>query len=224
MLDKANELKSTIEQETTVKVSTVKTLTDIQNVISKTYRDIEFVEGYFSENELRKQFKTHSLIIGFLLLIAGLIAIFLPKLTSLTISFVIGWLLVIGGLISGYHVMKSYNTKWIAWLKPFVLAAMGLLILNNPLTGVAAVGLLLIIYFLFDGFAGIMFGLEFRPIKGWGWMIANGLISILLAVIFLVGWPFNSLWLVGLFVGISLLFDGIAMLLISMSINKHFTV
>jgi uncharacterized membrane protein HdeD (DUF308 family) len=176
---------------------------------------------YFLEDDIKNQFKTHSMIAGILLLIAGLIGIFLPELTSLTISFIIGWLLVIGGLISGYHVMKSYNSKLIAWLKPFVLASMGLLILNNPITGVAAIGLLLIIYFLFDGFAGIMLGLEFRSLKGWVWMLFNGLISIIIALIFLIGWPLDSIWLVGLFVGISLLLDGTAMIIIGTSIHKN---
>ena len=53
-------------------------------------------------------------------------------------------------------------------------------------------------------------------------MMINGLISIILAVIFLVGWPFSSLWLVGFFVGVSLVADGIAMLMISMAVNKYF--
>ncbi len=177
---------------------------------------------YFLEEELRKQFKTHSLVAGILLLIAGIIGIFMPEVTSLTISIFIGWLLIIAGMISGYHVMKSYYSKWIAWFKPTILEIIGLLILLYPMTGIAAVGLLLIIYFLFDGFAGFMFGLEFRPMKGWLWMMINGLISIILAVIFLVGWPFSSLWLVGFFVGVSLVADGIAMLMISMAVNKYF--
>ncbi len=181
------------------------------------------MKQYFFEEELRKQFKMHSLIAGMLLVIAGLFGIFLPEITSLTISLFIGWLLIISGMISGYHVMQSYNTKWVAWFKPTILEIIGLLLLLYPLTGIAAVGLLLIIYFLFDGFAGFMLGLEFRPIKGWIWMMINGLISITLAVIFLIGWPFNSLWLVGLFVGISLFVDGIAMLLISNAVNKFFS-
>ncbi len=179
------------------------------------------MQQYFLEKDLRNQFKTHSLVVGILLLIIGMISIFLPELTSLTISFFIGWMLVIGGIISGYHVMKSYNSQWIAWLKPFLLFSIGLLILFKPMTGVAAVGLLLIIYFLFDGFAGIMFGLELRPLRGWIWMMFNGLISVFIAFIFMVGWPISSLWLIGLLVGISLVFYGIAMIVIGSSIHKN---
>lgn len=178
------------------------------------------MKQYFDTDELLKQFKLHSLIAGTLLLLAGLIAIFLPEITSLAISYFIGWMLVIGGFISAYHVIKSYNTKWIAWFKPATLELIGILLLVYPVTGVAAVGLLLIIYFLLDGFAGIMFGLEFRPYKGWVWMIIDGIISFLLAIIFIIGWPFSSVWLVGLFVGISLLVDGIAMLITGMSVGK----
>jgi uncharacterized membrane protein HdeD (DUF308 family) len=180
------------------------------------------MKQYFFEEELRKQFRTHSLIAGILLLVAGLIGVFLPELTSLTISIFLGWLLIISGVISGYHVMKSYYTKWIAWFKPAILVTIGLLILLYPITGIAAVGLLLIIYFLFDGFAGFMFALEFRPFRGWVWMIVNSLISFILAIVFLIGWPFSSIWLVGILVGISLLVDGIVMLGIGLSIHKNY--
>lgn len=178
------------------------------------------MKQYFDSDELLKQFKLHSMIAGALLLFAGIVSIFLPEFTSLTLSYFLGWLLIISGIISGYHVIKSYNTKWIAWFKPSILVAIGVLILLYPMTGIAFVGLLLIIYFLFDGFAGIMFGLEFRPYKGWIWMIFNGIVSFILALIFLIGWPFSSIWLIGLFVGISLFADGIAMLIIGMSIQK----
>lgn len=176
---------------------------------------------YFAADELKNKFKIHSTISGVLLLLAGIFAILLPDITSITISLIMGWLLVIGSLISAYHVRQSYNTKWMAWFKPFLLFVIGALILYKPLTGVAAMGILLMIYFFFDGFASIMFGLEFRPILGWTWMLLNGLVSIIIALIFLIGWPISSLWLIGLFVGISLILDGAAMILIGASVQKH---
>lgn len=179
------------------------------------------MKQYFLEEDLRKQFKTHSIIAGILLLIMGLISILLPELTSLAISFFIGWMLIIGSLISSYHVMKSYNSKWIAWFKPFILFAIGSLILYRPMTGVAAIGLILMIYFLFDGFAGLLFGLELRPLKGWIWMLFNGLISILIAFIFLVSWPISSLLIIGLLVGISLIIDGAVMIIIGSSVHRN---
>jgi uncharacterized membrane protein HdeD (DUF308 family) len=48
--------------------------------------------------------------------------------------------------------------------------------------------------------------------RGWIWTLINGIISLVLAVIFLASWPFGSVWLVGLLVGVSLIIDGLALL------------
>ncbi len=178
------------------------------------------MQRFFSTDELIKSFKTRSIIAGVLLLLAGLVGIFFPGITSLTLSLFIGWLLIIGGTLNGYYTFKSYNTQWIAWIKPILLVLLGVLLLVYPFTGVAAIGLLLIIYFFMDGFAGILFGLEFRPIKGWAWMLLNGIISILIGILFLIGWPFSSIWLVGLLVGISLFIDGVTMMIVGFSIKR----
>jgi uncharacterized membrane protein HdeD (DUF308 family) len=51
-------------------------------------------------------------------------------------------------------------------------------------------------------------------------MIFNGVMDILLAGVFLWGWPQSSLWMVGLFVGISLIFDGWALIMIGRSLKR----
>jgi uncharacterized membrane protein HdeD (DUF308 family) len=98
------------------------------------------------------------------------------------------------------------------WLKAFVLVVTALMLIFKPLPGIAAVGLLLSIYFLFDSFGNMAMAFAMRPAKGWWMWLLNGIFSIVLAVIFLVGWPFSSLYLVGLFVGISLFIDGVVLL------------
>ena len=85
------------------------------------------MKQYFDIKEVRDQFKKNSIIAGILLLFAGIIGIFLPEVTSLTLSIFIGWLLIIGGIIAGYQVIKSYTTKWLAWFKPLILVTVGFL-------------------------------------------------------------------------------------------------
>lgn len=172
------------------------------------------------EPDMFKTLRKHSIIAGIILLIIGVVGIFLPALMALTISMFIGWLLLFGGIIAGYHVFNSYKKRGLAWLKPFILIATGILLLLYPFSGIAAIGLLLAVYFLIDAFAGFSFAFELRPIGGWGWMFFNGLISLTLAIIFLIGWPLNSLWLVGLVIGISLFMDGITLLVIGISAGK----
>jgi uncharacterized membrane protein HdeD (DUF308 family) len=59
-----------------------------------------------------------------------------------------------------------------------------------------------------------------HPAKGWGLMTFNGVVSALLASLFLIGWPATSLWLVGLYVSISLLLDGWALVAIGWMLRK----
>lgn len=172
---------------------------------------------FLLNQDVLKRFRTHSIIAGILLIILGLIGIFLPTLMSFTVSLSIAWILIVGGLISGYHVIKSYHKRWLAWLKPFILLLTGILFLIYPVTGVEAIGLLIAFYFFMDAFAGFSSAFELRHLKSWTWMLFNGLLSLILALIFSIGWPFNSLWLVGLFVGISLFMDGFVVLIMGIS-------
>jgi uncharacterized membrane protein HdeD (DUF308 family) len=147
------------------------------------------------------------------LILIGIVGIALPSFLSTAIALFAGWLLLFAGSISMFVTWHGFRERWVAWLKPFVLVAVGLLILLNPVAGTAALGLMLAIYFLFDGFAGVGSAWELRPQRGWGWLMFNGAASLVLALIFILGWPFGSAWLVGMFIGISLLIDGVSLLM-----------
>lgn len=157
----------------------------------------------------RKTLMTTSIV----LILIGILGIALPQFLSMAIALFAGWLLLLAGSIAMFITWHGFRDRWVAWLKPFVLVAVGLLILLNPIAGTAALGLMLAIYFLFDGFAGVGSAWEMRPQNGWGWLMFNGATSLLLALIFILGWPFSSAWLIGLFIGISLFIDGISLLM-----------
>jgi len=82
------------------------------------------------------------------------------------------------------------------------------------------VSLLLAVYLLIDALGSFMLAQFVHPAKGWGWMVFNGVISIVLAALFLIGPPATSLWLVGLYVGINLLFDGMALVAIGWNLRN----
>ena len=81
---------------------------------------------------------------------------------------------------------------------------------------------MLILYFAFSAFAGISLALSFRPLPGWGWMLFSGLVSLVLAIVFIAGWPFQARWLVGLFVGINLIVDGFSLLMIAFRTRDNY--
>lgn len=151
---------------------------------------------------------------GVALILLGLVAIVLPQAVSIILSVFLGSLLVLAGLAVAYGMWNTPRSSGLAWLKPFVLIVIGLLVAFNPDAVAAALGLLLVIYFLFTGFASFGFALDLRPMAGWRWMALSGALSMGLAVVFLVGWPFSSVALVGILVGISFIFEGVSLLVI----------
>ena len=90
--------------------------------------------------------------------------------------------------------------------------AVGIAILAQP--GIALVKLTLILgaFFVADGIMGFIVAWSVRPEKGWGWLIFNALITVVLGVMILNGWPESSLVVIGLLVGIRLVFAGMTML------------
>ena len=173
------------------------------------------------KNEVVKRFGSYSLFIGILLTILGGIGIMLPEVMSLGTEVMVAWLLLLGGLFWAMHTYKYSRRNIMDWLKPILLMASGVLMVVYPVTGVASVGLLLAIYLLMDAFSSFVLAQSIYPAKGWGWMAFNGLMSALLAGLFLVGWPATSLWLVGLYVGISLFFDGTALIFVGWILYKE---
>ncbi|MDE8346469.1 MAG: DUF308 domain-containing protein [Acidocella sp.] len=166
------------------------------------------------------KFGPYTLITGILLILLGTAGIFLPGVMSLGTAIFVAWLLIVGGILWAIHTYKYSPKNVMDWLKPTLLLITGGLMLFSPVSGVAAVGLMLAIYLLLDAFGSFALAQSIHPARGWGWMVFNGVTSILLAMLFLIGWPVTSLWLVGLYVGISLLFDGWALVVIGLSLRK----
>ena len=176
--------------------------------------------SYPDDGNLLKSFSKYSKVGGFIFIILGLIGIFFPSLMSIATVLFIGWLMGFSGFMAGYLTWITDKEEWLGWLKAFALIVIGLFLVFYPMGGVAAVGLLLAIYLLIDAFGSFSIAFTMRPLKGWWFWLLNSVLSIVLAVIFLVGWPFSSVWLVGLFIGISLFFDGFALLMMGTFFDK----
>jgi uncharacterized membrane protein HdeD (DUF308 family) len=170
--------------------------------------------------DILKNFSTIALVMGGLLLVLGAAGIFAPMVFSLVASVFFGWLMIIAGLAAGYYTYKGYKASFMGWLKPVLLVITGGMILINPVAGVAALALLLTFYLLMDAFSSFGLASALYPGGGWGWMVLNGLLSVVLAALLLAGWPETSPFLVGIYIGISLLFDGAALLAIGLATRK----
>jgi uncharacterized membrane protein HdeD (DUF308 family) len=158
-------------------------------------------------------FKKHAKISGSVFVLLGAAGIFFPQFLSITTVMLVAYLMLFAGVSAGILTYKSNREDWVGWLKSFILVLASFFILYYPMQGAAALGLVFAIYFFTDAFASFSLALSLRPHKMWLVWLFNALTSIALGVLFVVGWPMSSLFLIGILVGISLLFDGVSLLL-----------
>lgn len=157
-------------------------------------------------------FKKYATISGTLFIIIGIIGMIFPTIMSLTTLLFLSYLMLLAGLASGWMTWMSNKEDWAGWLKSFVLVLMALFMLFYPLQGIAALGLLFAIYFFMDAFSSFGLAFSLKPQKVWWIWLVNALTSLALGSILVVGWPFSSPFIVGVLVGISLIFDGFALI------------
>lgn len=165
------------------------------------------------ELNLIKKFESHIKVAGILFIILGVIGALFPVFTSFATVVFVAWLMLFAGFMAGYFTYMTDRTDWAGWLKSFILIGVASYMLFSPLGGIATLGLLLSIYFFMDAFSGFMVASAQYPNKGWGLWSVNGLLSFAMAVLFIIGWPLTSAYLIGILVGFSLFLDGLALLM-----------
>ena len=166
------------------------------------------------------RFKKYAKISGIVFIILGLVGIFYPTFMTMTAVALVSYLMLFAGVSSAWFTWSSRRNDWAGWLKSFMLILVGALMIFFPLNGAATLGMLLAVYFFVEAYAEFALAFSQRPNTVWWLWLLNGIISFVLGMIFVLGWPFNSLYLVGLFVGISLFFDGVALLSGSIFLDK----
>jgi uncharacterized membrane protein HdeD (DUF308 family) len=152
---------------------------------------------------------------GIMLVILGAAAIILPEVATLAFTLVIGWLFLISGgvgLVTTFW-MRNAPGFWWALLSAVIGIAAGI-VLIWPISGTVSLTLVLIAFFTVEGIVTLMYAIEHRAqLTGrWAWMLASGLIDLVLAGMIFAQLPSSAEWALGLLVGINLLFGGVAMI------------
>ncbi len=178
-----------------------------------------FVNMVFDKETLKK-FSTQTIIAGVLMLIVGVVGVFAPTVMSLVVVTFLGWLFLVSAAVQGYITYKTYRKSFSAWLKPVLSLIVGVLFFVYPMEGIAAIGLLLAAYLLVDAYSSFGFAMDYKPNSGWWILIVNALISIVLAVLIMIGWPISSVFWVGLYAAVSLFFDGVALVTLGVGAKK----
>ena len=94
----------------------------------------------------------------------------------------------------------------------------------HPLLGVLSLTLVLAMFLLFEGVMEIVLYFNIRGLRHSGWVLFDGIITLILGALIWAHWPSTAVWVIGTLVGISLMFSGISRLMLSMAVRKLTTV
>src|ERR1700710_630999 len=152
------------------------------------------------------------LVEGIVLAVLGLAAMIVPPLASLAVTIFLGWMFLISGiagLIVTFWARQMPGFWWSLFSAALAVLA-GLILIARPMQGVLTLTIVVGAYFLAEGVATIMYALEHRKELSarWAWLLAAGLMDILIAFLIISGLPGSAEWAIGLLVGINLVLGG----------------
>ena len=162
-----------------------------------------------------------SIALGVLMIVAGIIAMFAPWEAGLVITLVVGWAAVFNGVVQIIFGVRTHG-GWRILLEVvlgIIYIIAGIFLLMHPVGGLLALTLVLASFLLVYGVFALVLGFQMRPHRGWGWVLFDGIITILLGILIWHHWPFNADWVVGTLFGISIFISGVTRLMLSLAIR-----
>ena len=161
------------------------------------------------------------LILGILLIVLGTIAIGAPFVTGIATAVIFGSLLLVAGAaqLVGAFWTRDWSGFFLTLISGILYVVVGLLFVRDPGDALLAMTLLLA--------CGLLVGGLFRAIGSvtyqfphWGWVFMGGVIDALLGLLIWLQWPLSGLWVIGLFVGISMIFNGWTWVMLAVALRS----
>ncbi len=160
--------------------------------------------------------------LGVLLLIFGGIAFGNLVIATVASVYLVGWMMLFAGVVEIIHAfgVKTWGRFFYWLLSGLLYAVAGFFAFYNPLLASAVLTFLLAVALVASGVLRLWVGYQQRAEKGSGWIIAAGIVTLLAGLVIAIGWPVNSLWILGLFLAIDLVFQGWAFIAFGLALKK----
>jgi len=163
-----------------------------------------------------------SIVWAILLIVFGFLAIALPLGTSLGVVMIVAWLMILSGGFQFVHAFQSTGAGHIVWklLVAVVYLIAGIYFLMHPLLGLASFTLALAFFFVAEGVMDLIAYFQNRGAEGAGWILFDGIVTLILGILVWRHWPSSSGWVIGTLVGISMLMTGTTRLMLSLAARR----
>ena len=167
---------------------------------------------------------------GVLLLVLGLLALLFPLIASAWITVVVSVAFLVGGIVGWINNLNRARrlNRWHCFWRLVVstlFLVTGAWILQQCGSGrclmqIAALAFAIGIVFLAEGVVTAVVSLAHRQVSGWGWGLANGIVTLILGLLILSLPGLGQLSVLGILVGVSFLFSGIDLLVFSAAFHR----
>ena len=158
-----------------------------------------------------------SMIWGILMFVCGILAISLPRVSSIEIVIVLSWLILIAGVWHLIFAFQSHSVGGFLWkiLLAVLYLIAGIYISMHPLLSVVSLTLVLAVFLVLEGIIEIALYFGLRSLQHSGWVMFDGIVTLILGILIWRQWPSSSAWVIGTLVGISLIFSGVSRFMLS---------
>ncbi|MGV0028589.1 HdeD family acid-resistance protein [Phormidesmis priestleyi] len=157
------------------------------------------------------------------LIVLGMLAIVAPGIASAFFTSFMGWIVLISG---GVMIVEAFQSKpvrgfWLTLMVGIFYAIAGIYILLNVGAAMLALTFAFGILFIVEGIYTIIMAFTHKAGHRMSWLVAvNGVVTLILGIMVINRFPFSALWLIGLYVGISLLMSGVSLLVAALAVRR----
>jgi uncharacterized membrane protein HdeD (DUF308 family) len=132
---------------------------------------------------MREKVKRHSLwylVEGGGMIVAGILTLVYPVVSSFAAVFALGRLLIISGIAQRVSLIDAREVPhfWLQLVSVVLSVIVGVLLIRHRGAGLLAITLLLLVYFMVEGISKVIFALTIRPFPNWGWVLVSGIVAI----------------------------------------------
>jgi uncharacterized membrane protein HdeD (DUF308 family) len=158
------------------------------------------------------------LALGILLIIGGTAAVGSAFLMTVFSMFFLGCLMIGGGILEAVHAFgcKKWSGFFIDLLTGLLYVVVGFMVVANPGATAVALTLLITMFLIFGGIFRVVVALVVRY-QNWGWLLLHGAVNLLLGIAIWNKWPSSGTWVIGLFIGIDMIFNGWSLVMLGLT-------
>lgn len=160
-------------------------------------------------------------LLGLALVALGILALGYSTFFTIASMEILGVFLIIGAglFIGGAFFTGNWGGFFLTLMMGVLQLNVGLMCVRHPAEAAIVYTLLLAVFFMVGGLFRI-FAAAASPFRGRGLVLLNGIVTLILGVMIWHQMPFSGLWVIGTFLGIDLVFNGICYLQIGLEVRR----